>query len=303
VSAPERARHASPEGHYRETRILRAVAYIVVATVLFVIMNAGVKVLRASIPTVELIWVRSLGHLIFVVALFAPAAGGWRLFATRKPGLQVARSVMLLASTSFFFTAIGLVPLADATAISFTSPFIVAALAGRFLGERVGADHWIAIGLGFVGALVVIRPGAGTSPYAVLVLGSAACYAAYQLLTRRVAGFDRPETSVAYSALVGTGLLSLVVPFYWVTPERLWHWGVLAMLGLFGGLGHYYVARALMWGPASIISPFHYVQLVWAAVVGYLVFGDVPPVWTWLGSAVIIGSGLYIALRELQQRP
>jgi len=261
---------------HAETRILRGIVFIVLATVLFVSMNTGVKLLRPSLPTLELIWARTLGHLVFVFALFGPTHGGWRLLATRKPRTQIARSLLLLTSTSFFFTALGYVPLADATAVSFT-----------------------AIAAGFVGALIIIRPGAaGANPHLLLVLGSAACYAVYQILTRRVAGFDPPETSVTYSALVGTVVLSAVVPLVWRTPDRLWQWLVLLALGLLGGLGHYCVARALLWAPASIVSPFHYVQLVGAAAMGYLAFGDVPTTGMWLGSAVIVASGLAIAWRE-----
>lgn len=287
----------------RETRVLRGIAYVVLATFLFVCMNTGIKLLRPHLPTVELIWARSLGHLLFVVGLFGPGHGGWRLFVTLKPGIQLARSLLLVASTSFFFTALGLVPLAEATAVSFTSPLLVALLAGPVLGERVRLGHWLAIGAGFVGALIVIRPGAaGSNPWLVLVLGSAVCYAAYQVLTRRVGAYDPPETSVTYSALVGTLLLSVVVPFYWATPASLAHWLILLASGPLGGLGHYFVARALQWGPASVISPFHYVQLVGAAAMGYLAFGDAPSVWTWAGAAVIIASGLAIAWRETRLR-
>jgi drug/metabolite transporter (DMT)-like permease len=262
-------------------------------------MNAGVKFLSPSLPTVELIWARTLGHLVFVVVLFAPAHGGWRLLATRRPGIQLGRSFLLLASTSFFFTALGRVPLADATSVSFTSPLMVAGLAARMLHERVDRGQWIAIGGGFLGTLVVIRPtGAGANPWVLLVLGSAACYATYQILTRRLAGVDSPETSVTYSALVGTLALSVAVPWIWQAPVGLTQWAILASLGLFGGLGHYFVARGLLWGPASILSPFHYVQLVWAAALGYLLFGDVPSAWTWTGAALIVASGLYIAGRE-----
>ena len=275
---------------------------IVIATVLFVTMNAAVKYLSAALPTVELVWARTLGHLVFVIALFAPAHGGWRLLVTRTPGIQFARSLLLLISTSLFFTALHWVPLADTTAVSFTAPLIVAGLAGPLLRERVDAGHWASIALGFLGALVVIRPtGAGAHAYAFLVLGSAFCYALYQILTRRVGAVDPPETSVTYSALVGTLVLSAVIPFYWRAPEGALQWSLLVMLGLLGGLGHYCVARALLWGPASIISPFHYIQLVWSAALGYLVFGDVPSAWTWIGSTIIVASGLHIAWRETRR--
>jgi drug/metabolite transporter (DMT)-like permease len=285
----------------RETRVLRGVLFIVAATLLFVCMNTAVKLLSASLSTVQLLWSRSLGHSLFIIALFAPTFG-WRLVVTRKPGIQLTRSVMLLTSSTLFFSAIGRVPLADATAISFTAPFIVALLAGPLLGERVGPGHWLAIGAGFAGALIVIRPaGGGANVYALLVLGSAACYAVYQLLTRRVAGVDPPETSVTYSALIGTVILCALVPFFWRTPTGLLHGIMFAGLGLFGGLGHYFVARGFLWGPASVLSPIHYVQLVWAAVAGYLVFDHVPSRFTWLGAAVIIASGLWIAWRGGQR--
>jgi drug/metabolite transporter (DMT)-like permease len=278
--------------------ILRGILFMIGATVLFVCMNTGVKLLSPHLPTVELIWARSLGHLLFIFAIFAPTHGWWRLFVTRKPAVQVARSLLLISSTSFFFAALGYVPLADATAVTFTAPLIVAALAGPLLAEPVGLGHWLAIGAGFCGALIVSRPaGEGANPYALLVLGSAACYAVYQILTRYVAGFDPPETSVTYSALVGTVLLSSAAPFYWKTPDRLSHWLILSVLGVLGGLGHYCVAHAFLWGPASIISPFHYLQLIWAAAAGYLAFGDVPSTWTWAGASIIIASGFYIAWR------
>ncbi|HAM57119.1 MAG TPA: EamA/RhaT family transporter [Candidatus Rokubacteria bacterium] len=306
--AGRRRRGCGEMGHramapaHAETRVLRGIVFIVLATVLFVSMNTGVKLLRPSLPTLELIWARTLGHLVFVFALFGPTHGGWRLLATRKPRTQIARSLLLLTSTSFFFTALGYVPLADATAVSFTAPLVVAALAGPMLAERVGLAHWLAIAAGFVGALIIIRPGAaGANPHLLLVLGSAACYAVYQILTRRMAAYDPPEVSVTYSAIVGTLVLSVAVPFFWRTPDRLSHWLILSAVGLLGGLGHYFVARAFLWGEASILSPFQYAQLIGAAGMGYLAFGDVPSGWTWGGAAVITASGLYIAWQESQR--
>jgi drug/metabolite transporter (DMT)-like permease len=275
---------------------LRGVLLVVLATVLFVTMTSAVKYLGAYLPTVELIWARTLAHLFFMVALFAPAHGGWRLFVTHRPGLQLARSLLLLLSTSLFFTALRYVPLAEATAVSFTSPFMVALLAGWVLRERVGSVHWLAIAFGFAGALLVIRPGVGAiNPYLFLVVGNAACYAGYQVLTRRVAAYDRPETSVSYDALVGTVLLSVIVPFFWQTPTEVEHWVLLAVIGLLGGLGHYCGARALVATAASTLAPLYYVQLISAAALGYVIFGDVPSGWTWAGAALIVASGVVIA--------
>jgi drug/metabolite transporter (DMT)-like permease len=272
------------------------------ATALFTCMNTSVKVLTAHLPVVEIVWARNLVHLLFVVALFAPGRGGWRLFVTSTPVVQLGRSLLFITSTACFFSAIGHVPLADATAIGFTAPLIVAVLAGPLLGERLGLGHWVAIAVGFAGALIVVRPtGASANLYALLVLASSATYAGYQLLTRRAASVDSPETSVAYSALMGALLMSALVPFHWSTPGRGWQWGLLGVLGLLGGTGHYLVARAFASAPASLVSPFHYVQLLWAALVGYLLFGDVPGALMWLGAGLIVASGLYVAWRETQR--
>jgi drug/metabolite transporter (DMT)-like permease len=276
--------------------LVRGILQMIVATVMFVCMNATAKVLTASLPAVEVVWARSAGHFVFMLALLGPRHGWRQLFETNNFRLQIGRSVLQVSSQMLFFTAIGHVQLADATTVSFTAPLIVAALAGPVLAERVGAMHWAAIGAGFLGALIVIRPGGSMNPYLLLIIGSSVCYALYQLLTRRAAAFDSPRTSVTYSALVGTIVLTLLVPFHWTTPRGPLPWLALAALGVLGGLGHFLVAHAFAAAPASIISPFHYVQLIWAAAVGYLAFGDVPSGFTWLGAAVIIGSGLLIAM-------
>jgi len=280
--------------------MVRGILQMVAATVLFVCMNATAKVLSAHLPAVEVVWARSAGHFVFILALLGPGHGWWRLFETNNLRLQVGRSLLQVSSQMLFFTAIGHVQLADATAVSFTAPLIVAALAGPLLAERVERSHWAAIGAGFAGALIVIRPGAGMSAHLLLILGSSVCYALYQLLTRRVAAYDRPQTSVTYSALVGTIVLSILVPLSWTTPSAT-QWAGLAALGVLGGLSHYLVAHALAVAAASIISPFHYVQLIWAAALGYLVFGDVPSGFTWLGAAVIIASGLFIAVNQARR--
>ena len=271
------------------------------ASAIFPIMNAMVKHLSAELPTAEIVWARNLSHFIFVTLIFAPRRG-WRLAATQRLGSQILRSCFLLGSNVFYFTAIAYVPLAEASAISFISPFLVALIAAFVLKERVGIGHWIAIGVGFVGALIIIRPGSGDLPWqAVLVLFSSTFYATYQVMTRGLAGDDSPETSVFYAAMVGSVLTTLAVPFVWQTPASLQTVIELTSLGVFGGLGHYCVARALMWGPAPVISPFQYVQLLAASLFGYFIFGDVPSVWTYVGAVIIIGSGVSIALRARRE--
>jgi drug/metabolite transporter (DMT)-like permease len=268
------------------------------AAVAFSVLNALAKYLSQDYPTLQIVWARTLGHLLFVVAAFTPMHGR-RLFATRHPAFQLTRSLLLLVSTAFYFTALRFIGLATAATISFTTPCIVALLAAPLLDEQVDRRRWIAIGVGFAGALIVIRPGVDVAQLAsLLVLGTAASSALYQVLTRRVAGGDPPETTVAYSGVVGAVVMSAIVPVVWTAPPSVTSLGLLASLGLWGGLGHYFVARAFLWGPASAVAPLSYVQLVGAAVSGYLVFGDVPDVWVWVGAVLIVGSGLLILSGE-----
>ena len=287
----------------REIHVLKGIFFMLCAAVAFPFLNTTAKYLSRDFPTPEVIWARSLGHLVFVMIMFTPKRG-LSLFATQHLKFQLIRSVLLLASTVCFFTAISFIPLADASAISFTGPLIVAGLSVPVLHERVGASRWLVIALGFVGALIVIRPGANVAHWgSILVLFSALFYAFYQILTRIVGASDPPETSVSYSALVGTLVMCAVVPFYWKPPQDLYTLVIFCLLGVFGGLGHYFVARAYLWGPASAISPFNYAQLIGMVILGYWIFGDVPSMWTLGGSALIVASGLYIVLGEAKQKP
>jgi drug/metabolite transporter (DMT)-like permease len=259
------------------------------------------KYLTGTLPVVELLWARTAGHLAFVVAAFGPRHGP-RLFATHHPAFQLARSFLLIGSTAFNFAALRYIDLATAATINFTAPCIVALLAVPLLGERVGARRWLAIAVGFVGVVVVVGPGTEVAQLAsLLALGTAVCYAGYQVLTRRVAATDPPETTVGYSALVGTVLTTVLVPFSWVSPASWTQLGALLSMGLTGGLGHYLVARAYMWAPASVVSPFNYLQLIGAATTGYLFFGDVPEPTLWLGAALIVAGGLSIAYIETRR--
>jgi len=285
------------------TDVLRGIMFMLASAILFPVMNAAAKWLTDEYNTVEIVWARNLGHLLFLVLLFAPARGFAALVRTTRPALQLTRSLLFVGGNLLFFSAIGHLPLALASAITFTAPFIVTALSVPMLGEKVGPRRWAAVVVGFAGALVVIRPGLGEVHWSVLLLiANAASYALYQILTRRVATHDRPETSAFYSALLGSVALCLAVPFFWHMPGSVWEVVVLSSLGVLGGLGHYCVARAFMWGPASVLSPFNYAQLIGAAILGYLIFDNVPDRWVWLDAAIIVASGLYIAYRERRVR-
>ncbi len=278
----------------------RGIAFMCLAVTLFPFLNATVKVLQVDYVIQQVIWVRYLGHFGLMLLIFLPFHG-LGLFRTKNLKAQVVRSLLLLGSTSFYFMALNYLPLTTAAAISFTSPFIVTALSVPFLGEKVGPRRWSAIAVGFIGALIIIRPGGAQFHGAeLLVVCSATFYSIYQILTRKLAGQDSPATTITYTAVFGVILTSLVGPFYWVTPGAgaQFDWLLFAAMGLFGGLGHLFVVKAFQWAEVSAVSPFTYGQLLGAVVLGFFIFGEFPDTWTWVGSAIIVACGAYITYRE-----
>ena len=185
----------------------------------------------------------------------------------------------------------------------FTAPIIVTIISVVFLGERVGVWRWGAVGMGFVGALIIVQPGAEDfEPATLLTLTSAFCYAIYQLLTRRLVEQDSPETQIIYTALVGALVTSCIIPFVGTMPDEAWQVSSFILLGAIGATAHLLVIQALRRAPASVIAPIGYIELVSATILGFLVFDDLPGVTTWIGASLIIGSGLVIAWRETVRR-
>ncbi|WP_270936205.1 DMT family transporter [Falsiroseomonas oryzae] len=291
-----------PPGLPREPRILLGIGFMLLAASVLPVMNGLVQLLAARYPYEQIVWARIAGQLVVMLAVMLPTAGV-RVFATRRPALQAARSLCQLTSTSFYFVAISTVPLAKAAAISFISPFLVALIAWPMLGERPQARRMLAVGAAFLGVLVVIRPGGETfQPASLLILVSSLAYATYQVLTRKVAPYDRPETSTLWSALLGGVVLTLVVPFSWVTPQGLGDALAFIGLGTLAAAGHYCLARAVSYAPASVIAPFQYWQIIGAVAMGVLLTGLWPEPTTWVGAAVVIGAGLFLAVTESRRR-
>jgi drug/metabolite transporter (DMT)-like permease len=283
--------------------LLRGIVFMCLASTLFPIMNGLVQVLSQRYPSDQIVWLRTGGHLLFVLALFAPKFGFVRLITTTVPKWQIARSVVLLASTFCFFTGVKSLPLAKAASISFTAPFIVALLALPMLGEKISFVRLACVLMGFVGVLIVIQPGTDLFQWASLyIVASATCYGLYQVLTRRVAGQDPPETSAVYSALVGTVLMSFVAPWSWVPMQSAGDVALMASLGILGGLGHFCVAKAMTFAPASVVAPFQYWQMIGSVTVGYLFMGSMPTATTWLGAGIIVAAGLFIGWRETREK-
>ncbi|SKA37970.1 Permease of the drug/metabolite transporter (DMT) superfamily [Enhydrobacter aerosaccus] len=280
---------AAPTGQ----RILAGILFMCAAGMLFPVMSGFAKFLGADYNSLQISWARAFGHIVFMLMFFVPRFGV-RMLRTRRPGTQLARSALLFASNASSFLALVFIPLAKSASITNMAPLLVLPLAWAMLGERTSVRGLTAVIVGFVGVLIVIQPGSELFHWAsVLPLLSAACYALYQVLTRRIAGIESPETSAIYSSVVGGFGMFLVLPFVWKTPHTVRDIFFFCSLGVLGGMGHYFVARALAYAPANIVAPFQYMQLIGSVIVGYLFFGDFPNLWGWIGAAIIVAAGLY----------
>jgi len=298
--APPVASAALAEG--RQADIVRGILLMCAGVSMFPFMNAAVKLLTADYPVMQIVWARFTGHVIVMLAVFLPQYGR-SLFATRRPGVQIGRSLLMLTSNLVFVLAIGRVPLATASAIGFTSPLLVTALSVPLLHESVGWRRWSAVLIGFAGALLVIRPGSGLhDPAVLLLLLSSAAYAVYLIATRWVGAYDSAATGIVFTALLGALVMTAVLPFVFVRPHTLFDLVLFCSLGFFGGFGHLLVIKAFQTGPAAVIAPLGYVELLGTATLGYAIFGNFPDAWTWAGAAVIIASGVYIAFRERRRQ-
>lgn len=278
---------------------LRAIALFLAAMLLFAALDTTAKHLAQTFPVPMLVWARYTLHLLLMGLLLGWSMRG-RLIATRHPVAQVVRALLLIATTGFGIAALRIMPLAEATAIFFVAPLIVTLLAVRLLGERVGAWRYAAVAAGFAGVLLIARPGGALPPVGVATaLVAALAYSGYQILTRRIAHHENPVTMVFYTALVGTVVMTTALPWYWSGPMPDWRQAMLiGSLGIYGGTGHFLLTRAFRLAPASTLSPFQYVQLVWATLLGWLVFDQLPDKLSLAGGLVIAASGLAIALDE-----
>lgn len=293
---------ATTPGETARDNLPRAVLYMLLVAILIPLLNASAKFLAARYPILEITWARYAGHFFYMMLVFAPRRG-LALLAAQRPVLQLVRSTLICFSTMFFITALAYVPLTTATAISFTGPFIVTALSPILLGERVGAARWAAVSVGFLGALVILRPGTGDmNPAGFLVLGAATFSALYQIMTRKLASLDAAETSITYIALAGFLLTTIPLPFVWVTPSSLLDWAVFVALGIFGGFGHYFLVRAFELAPAPFVSPFNYLGLIGAAILSITIFGQFPDLWVFVGAGIIAASGIFILFYGQRQR-
>jgi drug/metabolite transporter (DMT)-like permease len=272
------------------------------AVACFAMLDTTAKYLNLYMSTLQVVWARYTGAFLFPFILSNP----WTrpgLTRTKRPLLQLVRSMLLLASTLCNFAALRYLQLDEAIALIFSTPFLVAALSGPILGEWVHWRRWTAIAVGFVGVLVVTRPGAGSfHPAALLSLSAALCYALYSISTRILARTDSNETTLFYSNLVGFLALMPVVPFAWTTPGDPLVIALMVATGAIGSFGHYLLIAAHRLAPAAVLSPFIYIEIVLVTALGFFVFGDVPNRFTLTGAAIVVASGLYLIHRERKVR-
>eukprot|EP00903_Cladosiphon_okamuranus_P001917 g1915.t1 len=264
----------------------------------FSLMDAMAKEIAHRTDTVMAIWARYAGQTVVVALLVAPRLKS--VLKTGYPGLQLLRSVFLLLATSFFFFGFVTIGLANAAAIMSLNPVLITLGAALVLGERFGRRRAIGIGAALAGALIIIRPGSEVfSEAALLPLGAAIAYSGYALTTRFVGRDEDAWTSLLYTAVFGSLVLSAIVPYFWVTPD-LTAVFLMLIVGSVGALGHFCLIRALMVAEASAMAPFTYFGLLFSIFWGMIVFGENPDLFTYLGATVIVAAGLYIWYREIQ---
>ena len=280
---------------------LAGIACMVGGGALLTLNDVTVKWLSADYPIGEIMSLRGL-FVFLPIALIAGYGGGLRALEIRNLGAQGARAALTLLSTVFYLTALAVMPIADTIAITFAGPLFLTMLATPLLGEPVGWRRWTAVVVGFVGVVVMVRPGTGTlQAVALLPVAAALMGALRDIITRRITShIARAESSVAilcFTTLVVIlgGLLTL--PFGWRLPSMV-DLGLLALSGFLLGAAHYLLIEAFRFAEVGLIAPFKYISIVWAVLLGFLVWGDIPDRWIVIGAGLVIGSGLYIFHRE-----
>jgi drug/metabolite transporter (DMT)-like permease len=279
---------------------LKAVLLMCTAVTLFSCLDTTAKYLAGhmGVPTAEIVWTRVVGQFLLMVLILGPGTIP-ELFKTRRLGLQLIRSLLMVSTTACNFIAVQYLRLDQTISITFLAPLLVAALAGPFLGEYVGWHRATAIVIGFLGILIGLRPGfSEVHPAFAVSLMAMVAYALFMLVTRKLSGVDAPLVTLFYALIAGViGGAFFAIP-QWVWPASAVEWLMLLTLGAFGGFGHFLLIHAYRLAPASSVSPFLYFQLLSMIGLGYVVFGDVPDHWSLIGSGIVIASGLYLVHRE-----
>jgi drug/metabolite transporter (DMT)-like permease len=277
---------------------LFAIALMCGAMLCFTGLDTSSKWLGPHLPTAQIVWARYVGAGLISLALARPWSGR-AMLRSNRPGLQIVRSCLLVGSTTAVVVALRWLQLAESATIQFLTPVFVALLAGPLLGEKAGGERLLAIAVAFIGVVIATRPGtAAFQPVVFVAMAGVLCNSGYVLATRKLAGFDPPQTTLAWTQLAGLVGLTPLLPWFWQWPSSLEVWLVMAGTGIFGVAGHSLLILAHKFAPAPVLSPFTYTQLVWMIASGLIVFGDRPPAATLAGAAIVICCGAWLALRE-----
>jgi len=274
----------------------RGILWMLAAVMCFVTLDTLAKLLAETYPVWQIVWARYAFHLALIVVVLRGALP--KTLRTRRLPLQLLRSLLLVLTTGLFFLGLKLMPLADAAAVMLLGPLFITALSAPLLREQVGPRRWAGVLVGLLGALIVIRPGSNVFAYAALLpLAAALVNAFYHITTRLLSHTDSSMTTLTYSSFVGAAVMTLGLPFFWVTPDPV-GWVMMIGVGIIGGTSHFFLIKAYSEAPAAVVAPFGYSNIVWAVIFGFVIWGDLPDSWTLLGAAILVASGLYVFHRE-----
>jgi drug/metabolite transporter (DMT)-like permease len=294
-------RAASAEDEDRRMRIL-AIGLMCATMVCFTCLDTSAKWLSASLPLVQIVWARYVGASVTAFvgsrALSRPVT-----LRSKRLWLQIVRSALLFGSTCANLAAVHQLQLSETATISFLAPIFVALLSGPLLGEKVSAERMVAIAIGFLGVVIATRPGTSAfKPIVLIAIGGVVCNACYVIATRKLAGADSPQTTLAWTQVVGVVALTPVLPLVWRQPPSAAAWVVMGAMGVFGAVGHGLLIVAHRYAPAPVLTPFQYTQLIWMILSGILVFGDWPAPATLVGASLVVACGAYLAVKERRGR-
>ncbi len=276
---------------------MKAIIFSLLGWMFLPVMDGFAKFLSNDLPILQITWARYFFTVVFtlpIMIFFFKKQLVW----SDKPKLQILRGLILLSANICFFYAISIISLAKALTLAFVAPLIVTAFSPVMLGEKVGFRRWTAVVVGFIGSLVVIRPGFVELNFASLAaLGTGILYGFYLIITRKLSTSDNPLLTLLMTGMVGAILVSAIIPFYWVKPS-LNQWSLMAGIGVFACIGHLFLILSLKYADASKLAPLGYTEIIPNVLIGYYFFSELPDNWTYVGLLIIISSGLYISRRE-----
>ena len=276
---------------------MKAIIFNLLAWVMLPIMDGFAKYLSADLPVLQITWARYFFTVVFTFPLMLFFFKKYLVW-TDKPKLQLIRGLILLTANISFFYSISVISLPKALTLAFVAPLVVTAFSPFFLGESVGYRRWAAVIIGFIGSLVVIRPGFLEINLASLAaLGTGIMYGFYLIITRKLSTSDNPLLTLLLTGVVGAIIATAFMPFVWVSPTFN-QWSIMAAIGLFACIGHLFIILSLKFADASKLAPFSYFEIVTNIIIAYYFFGDFPDSWTFLGLFIIVFSGIYISRRE-----